>query len=164
MKKPISILLILLNFAVCGASANNLLQGKVVSVADGDTITVLDHNKTQHKIRLLGIDAPEKSQAFGEKSKQALAEMVHGQTVEVAYNKRDKYGRIVGKVLLGSEDVCHQQIKSGLAWHYKKYQGEQSPEDRSAYSDSERTAQSQNVGLWADAQPLAPWDYRKNKR
>ena len=161
MKKFLSFLLIFINFAVGNASAENILQGKVVSVADGDTITVLDANKTQHKIRLQGIDAPEKAQAFGEKSKQALHGLVHGKTVQVAFTKKDKYGRIVGKVFLDTQDICHQQIKAGLAWHYKKYQDEQPEEDQSAYSTSELTAKRQRLGLWSEPQPLPPWDYRK---
>jgi endonuclease YncB( thermonuclease family) len=161
MKIFLSLLLIFLNFAFVNANAENILQGKVVSVADGDTITVLDVNKTQHKIRLQGIDAPEKAQAFGEKSKQSLHDMVHGKTVQVFFTKTDKYGRIVGKVFLDTQDICHQQIKSGLAWHYKKYQNEQPQEDQSAYSASELTAKSQRLGLWSDASPIAPWDYRK---
>lgn len=161
MKIFLSLLLIFLNFSVANASAENILQGKVVSVADGDTLTVLDVNKIQHKIRLQGIDAPEKAQAFGEKSKQSLYDMVHGKTVQVSFTKNDKYGRIVGKVFLDTQDICHQQIKSGLAWHYKKYQNEQPLEDRDAYSSSELTAQSQKVGLWSEPQPTPPWDYRK---
>jgi len=161
MKIFLSFLLIFLNFAFANAGAENILQGKVVSVADGDTITILDVNKTQHKIRLQGIDAPEKAQAFGEKSKQSLYEMVHGKTVQVSFTKNDKYGRIVGKVFLDTQDICHQQIKSGLAWHYKKYQDEQPLAERQTYSVSESNAKSQQLGLWSDAQPLAPWDYRK---
>jgi len=154
-------LLIFTNFYVANASAENILQGKVVKVADGDTITILDVNKTQHKIRLQGIDAPEKTQAFGEKSKQSLYDMVHGKTVQVSFTKNNKYGRIVGKVFLDTQDICHQQIKSGLAWHYIKYQDEQPEEDRSAYSTSELTAKNQQLGLWSEPQPMPPWDYRK---
>ena len=161
MKIFLSLLLIFTNFYVANASAENILQGKVVKVADGDTITILDVNKTQHKIRLQGIDAPEKAQAFGEKSKQSLYDMVHGKTVQVSFTKNDKYGRIVGKVFLDTQDICHQQIKSGLAWHYKKYQDEQPEEDRSAYSTSELTAKNQQLGLWSEPQPMPPWDYRK---
>jgi len=157
------VLKLFLFFAVFSASATNLLQGRVVSVADGDTITILDASNTQHKIRLQGIDAPEKAQAFGEKSKQALHALVHSKTVEVSFTKNDKYGRIVGKVFLGTQDICHEQIKTGLAWHYAKYQNEQPPEDREAYSASERSAKSQKLGLWSDDQPVPPWDYRKNK-
>ena len=158
MKLLLSFLLI---FSVCTASASKILQGKVVSVADGDTITVLDAEKTQHKIRLQGIDAPEKAQAFGAKSKQALYEMVHGKTVQVSFEKSDKYGRILGKVLLDGQDICHQQIKAGLAWHYKKYQNQQPLADRDAYSASETAAKNEKLGLWSDPRPLAPWDFRK---
>lgn len=158
MKLLLSFLLI---FSVCTASASKILQGKVVSVADGDTITVLDAEKTQHKIRLQGIDAPEKAQAFGAKSKQALYEMVHGKTVQVSFEKSDKYGRILGKVLLDGQDICHQQIKAGLAWHYKKYQNQQPLVDREAYSASETAAKSEKLGLWSDPRPVAPWDFRK---
>ena len=158
MKLLLSFLLI---FSVCTASASKILQGKVVSVADGDTITVLDAEKTQHKIRLQGIDAPEKAQAFGAKSKQALYEMVHGKTVKVSFEKSDKYGRILGKVLLDGQDICHQQIKAGLAWHYKKYQNQQPLADRDAYSASETAAKNEKLGLWSDPRPVAPWDFRK---
>ena len=158
MKLLLSFLLI---FSVCTASASKILQGKVVSVADGDTITVLDAEKTQHKIRLQGIDAPEKAQAFGAKSKQALYEMVHGKTVQVSFEKSDKYGRILGKVLLDGQDICHQQIKAGLAWHYKKYQNQQPIADRDAYSASETAAKNEKLGLWSDPRPVAPWDFRK---
>ena len=158
MKLLLSFLLI---FSVCTASASKIIQGKVVSVADGDTITVLDAEKTQHKIRLQGIDAPEKAQAFGAKSKQALYEMVHGKTVQVSFEKSDKYGRILGKVLLDGQDICHQQIKAGLAWHYKKYQNQQPIADRDAYSASETAAKNEKLGLWSDPRPMAPWDFRK---
>jgi endonuclease YncB( thermonuclease family) len=161
MKIFLSFLLIFVNFPFVNARAENILQGKVVSVADGDTITVLDVNKTQFKIRLQGIDAPEKAQAFGEKSKQSLHDMVHGKTVQVSFTKNDKYGRIVGKVFLDTQDICHQQIKSGLAWHYKKYQNEQPQEDRDTYSASELKAQSQKLGLWSEPLPIPPWDFRK---
>jgi endonuclease YncB( thermonuclease family) len=158
MKLLMSFLLI---FSVCTASASKILQGKVVSVADGDTITVLDAEKNQHKIRLQGIDAPEKAQAFGAKSKQALYEMVHGKTVQVSFEKSDKYGRILGKVLLDGQDICHEQIKAGLAWHYKKYQNQQPLVDRDAYSASETAAKNEKLGLWSDPRPVAPWDFRK---
>ena len=158
MKLLLSFLLI---FSVCTASASKILQGKVVSVAAGDTITVLDAEKTQHKIRLQGIDAPEKAQAFGAKSKQALYEMVHGKTVQVSFEKSDKYGRILGKVLLDGQDICLQQIKAGLAWHYKKYQNQQPLADRDAYSASETAAKNEKLGLWSDPRPVAPWDFRK---
>jgi endonuclease YncB( thermonuclease family) len=140
------------------------LQGKVVSVADGDTITVLDGNKTQHKIRLQGIDAPEKAQAFGQKSKQSLHQLVHSKLVTVEFEKKDKYGRTVGKVLLNGTDVCLEQIKLGMAWHYKQYQSEQSKEDREIYAQAEQFANLQAIGLWRDKNPMSPWDFRKQTK
>lgn len=139
------------------------LQGKVVNVADGDTLTVLDDQKAQHKIRLQGIDAPEKSQPFGQKSKQSLSHLVHSQIVTVEFQKKDKYGRTVGKVLLNGTDVCLEQIKLGMAWHYKQYQSEQPKEDRETYAQAELTARTQAVGLWKDKSPTPPWEFRRQR-
>jgi endonuclease YncB( thermonuclease family) len=140
------------------------LQGKVVSVADGDTITVLDSQKAQHKIRLQGIDAPERAQAFGNKSKQSLHEMVHGKQVTVDYQKKDKYGRVVGKILLNNTDVCLEQLKRGMAWHYKQYANEQPKEDQETYSLAEQQAKTEFKGLWKDKQPVPPWEFRKQNK
>lgn len=140
------------------------LQGKVVSVADGDTVTVLDSQKTQYKIRLQGIDAPERAQAFGNKSKQSLHEMVHGKQVTVDYQKKDKYGRVVGKILLNNTDVCLEQLKRGMAWHYKQYANEQPKEDQETYSLAEQQAKTELKGLWKDKQPVPPWEFRKQNK
>lgn len=137
------------------------LEGKVVGMADGDTITVLEANNTQHKIRLQGIDAPEKAQAFGQKSKQSLHQLIHNKQVSVEFQKKDKYGRIVGKVLHEGTDVCLEQIKLGMAWHYKQYASEQSKEDRETYALAELRAQSQKIGLWKDTNAIPPWEFRK---
>jgi endonuclease YncB( thermonuclease family) len=109
------------------------LTGRVVKVADGDTITILDSKNKQHKIRLQGIDALERSQPYGRKSGKYLSDGVAGKQVTVDYRKRDRYKRIVGKVLLNGHDMNLRQIKAGLAWHYKKYQREQTPEDRQRF-------------------------------
>ena len=140
------------------------LQGKVIKVTDGDTVNVLTSDNETHKIRLSGIDAPEKKQAFGNRSKQALADLIDGKTVSVEYNKLDRYQRVVGKITFNSQDVNLRQIKLGLAWHYKKYEKEQDVEDRSIYANAEYLAQRDKVGLWFDTNPIAPWDYRKQKR
>jgi endonuclease YncB( thermonuclease family) len=152
----------LLLFLACKLNAATL-QGKVVSVADGDTVTVLDDNKTQHKIRLQGIDAPEKSQPYGQKSKQSLSNLVHSKIVTVEFEKKDKYGRTVGKVLLNGTDVCLEQIKLGMAWHYKKYESEQPKEDREIYARTEQAAKAQSVGLWKDKSPTPPWEFRRQQ-
>jgi len=147
--------------ACCFQISAATVQGKVVGVADGDTITVLDAQNTQHKIRLQGIDAPEKAQPFGNKSKQSLHEMVHGKQVLVDYQKKDKYGRVVGKVLLNSVDVCLEQVKRGMAWHYKQFANEQSKTDQEGYAQAELTAQAQSIGLWKEKSPTPPWVFRK---
>ncbi len=148
-------------FASHLAFAANALEGKVVGVADGDTITVLDASKNQHRIRLTGIDAPEKSQAFGEKSKQNLSKMVYGKQVAVLWDKKDRYDRILGKVLTDWGDVNLAQVEDGMAWHYKRYMNDQSMKDQLAYDDAERTARRLKKGLWADAVPTPPWDWRR---
>jgi len=137
------------------------IEGLVVGVADGDTITVLDQQKHSYKIRLQGIDAPEKNQAFGEKSKQSLHDLVHSKQVRIEYDKEDKYGRIVGKVTLEDIDICLQQLELGMAWHYKKYQNEQSVSDRALYSETELKSKSLKLGLWTEDMPMPPWEFRK---
>ena len=157
MKKLILVLFLFLsNFANA-----KTIEGLVVGVADGDTITVLDQQKNTYKIRLQGIDAPEKKQAFGEKSKQSLHDLVHSKQVRIEYDKEDKYGRIVGKVTVEDVDVCLQQLVLGMAWHYKKYQNEQSVSDRALYSETELTSKSLKLGLWTDDTPMPPWEFRK---
>lgn len=158
MKPPIVALLLCSIWA--GTLYGETLQGKVIGISDGDTITVLDGSKTQHKIRLAGIDAPEKSQAFGERSKQHLSELVFGKIVTVDWNKTDKYGRTVGKVIVNGQDANLSQMQAGLAWHYKQYEKEQLPSDRSVYAQAEIDARVRKVGLWGDAAPTPPWDFR----
>ena len=148
---------------VSQAQAETLL-GKVIHVQDGDSITVLDDTRTQHKIRLTGIDAPERRQAFGNVAKESLAEQVAGQSVAVEWDKVDRYGRKVGKVLLGGLDSNLVQVKRGLAWHYKKYEREQSPADRQSYAVAEAEARAAKLGLWRDAAPLPPWHFRRKGR
>lgn len=138
-------------------------SGEVVSVSDGDTITVLDSGKVQHKIRLTGIDAPEKKQPFGNRSKQSLSDMVFNKTVTVETDKRDRYGRELGKVLAGGKDVNLEQVRAGMAWHYKAYERTQSATDRQAYADAENVAKAAKRGLWLDADPTPPWEWRHRK-
>ena len=150
------------------------LQGKVVKVADGDTVTIIDDSGKKHRIRLMGIDAPEKNQSYGDVSTQGLVELVSGKTVTIEYNKRDRYERIVGKILVNPSgdvfcmvldcikkiDAGLEQIKAGLAWHYKYYQMEQSEGDRRLYSEAESEARAKQIGLWKSEEPMAPWEWR----
>jgi endonuclease YncB( thermonuclease family) len=159
---PKTLLLILALFSTVASA--DLIKGNVVGVADGDTITILDEQKTRHKIRLMGIDAPEKGQPYGDASKRSLSDLAFGQLVVVDYNKRDRYGRVVGKVTRNGKDLNVEQVRRGLAWHYKQYQNEQELDDRSLYANEEYLAQRDRRGLWADKEPVAPWDYRRAKR
>jgi len=134
------------------------IRGKVVSIADGDTITVLDQNKVQHKIRLEGIDAPEKGQAFGAKSKEMLGALVGEKEVIVTWSKKDRYGRILGDVQIGETLVNLALVTEGMAWHYKQFSDSQS------LSDAEDAARKSRKGLWTDDAPIPPWEYRKRKR
>ncbi len=149
--------------ALASAMANTL-SGRVVGVSDGDTVTILDASKRTHKIRLLGIDSPEKKQPFGERAKQSLSDLVYNKQVNVEGGKPDRYGRALGKIVLDGQDINLEQIRRGMAWHYKQYARDQSPQDRIAYAEAEATARAQRAGLWQDAQPVPPWSFRREGR
>jgi endonuclease YncB( thermonuclease family) len=136
----------------------------VVGVSDGDTLTLQDSLHARHRIRLAGIDAPETAQPYGDSSKRHLSDLVFGESVTVEYEKYDRYGRIVGKILKGGRDASLEQLRAGLAWHYKQYQREQSRADRSAYAAFETAAQQARAGLWRDPAPVPPWTWRLETR
>ncbi len=146
------------------SSGPQTLPGRVVAIADGDTITILDSANTQHRIRLQGIDAPESHQAFGEQSSQSLSGMIFGKDVSVTYQKIDQYGRLVGKIILDGKDINLEQVKAGMAWHYKFYEDEQSPEDRELYAKAEAEARASRRGLWQDSNPIEPYQFRKQEK
>ncbi len=135
-----------------------LLRGKVIYVADGDTIGVLDEKKTTHRIRLEGIDAPESGQAYGEKSRQALNRLVYGKQVLVTYEKTDTYGRILGQVYLEGQWINRQLIADGWAWHYRHFSGD------AELAKTQTDAEAKHVGLWKDAQPQQPWRFRLDEK
>ncbi len=132
------------------------LSGKVVSVADGDTITILTPEKEQVKIRLVEIDAPEKDQPYGQNSKKALSDLVFGKDVTVEWDKTDKYKRTLGRVFVGDTDVNLQQVKQGAAWAYTQYL----TDDRIKQAETE--ARNAKAGLWAlqADQIMPPWEWR----
>ncbi|MCV2355359.1 thermonuclease family protein [Paucibacter sp. B2R-40] len=145
-----------------GCQAETIV-GKVVGVADGDTVTVLDGDRIQHKIRLSGIDAPEKKQPFGQKSKESLSGLIFGKAVSVDTTKKDRYGREIGKVLVDGKDANLEQLNRGMAWHYKAYAKEQPLTDRQQYAATEQSARDAKRGLWHDLEPIPPWEFRHNK-
>ncbi len=131
-------------------------SGKVVGVADGDTITVL-HSGKGERIRLHGIDCPEKRQAFGNRAKQFASALVFGKTVTVSVLDVDHYGRTVGEVILPDGRVLnHELVKGGLAWWYRRY----APDD-GTLAQLEADAKAAKRGLWADPDPVPPWEWRR---
>ena len=151
-------LLIFLSIFSLPANAE-LIHSIVTGVYDGDTITL----QTGEKIRLAGIDAPEIKQPFGIESRDALRTAVLNQPVTVSWSKVDKYKRKVGKIYFRRIDQNYLQVRSGLAWHYKAYQGEQSNRDRVRYARAEIEARTARLGLWSQDNPVAPWEWRKTK-
>lgn len=133
------------------------LSGKIIAVTDGDTIKLLV-NKKSITVRLEGIDAPESKQSFGARSKQALSEMIFGKDVVVKKTGDDRYSRTLGFIFLGDTDINAKMVEDGWAWHYKKYN------DEERLASLEREARSAKRGLWADPNPLAPWEYRTRQR
>ncbi|MCE9630843.1 MAG: thermonuclease family protein [Planctomycetia bacterium] len=127
---------------------------RVVGVSDGDTVTCLDENNQQQKVRLAEIDAPEIGQDYGKNSREALAGMVFGKTVEVVDDGRDRYGRWIGHLSVDGMDVNRQMVATGNAWHYAAYSTDQN------LAALQAQAQSQRIGLWSQPNPTSPWDYR----
>lgn len=136
------------------------LPGRVVRVVDGDTI-VLEAGTERHRVRLAGIDAPEKNQPWGEASTRELRRQIAGRDVTVEWSKRDRYDRLIGVVRLDGEDVNLDMVDRGMAWHFKRYQAEQAPEDRKLYTAAEIDAQAARRGLWSEGDPVAPWEWRR---
>jgi endonuclease YncB( thermonuclease family) len=134
------------------------ITGQVVGVADGDTITLLDKDQGTTKIRLHQIDAPEKKQDFGQRSKQSLSALIYGKEVRIDVADIDKYGRTIGKIWLGPMDINLEQVKLGMAWVYDKYATEP------AYFAAERAARMSRIGLWNQPNPQPPWEYRHPNR
>jgi endonuclease YncB( thermonuclease family) len=168
LKHLIFAVLLLAPLSACA----DILSGRVVRVVDGDTVYVLDAAKTQHKIRLAGIDAPERGQPFGRRSKERMAELVAGKHADVDWYKEDRWGRLIGTIWVATPECraapCPKTldaglglITSGLAWHFRKYAHEQSAEGRERYAFAEEEARAKGAGLWADPDPIAPWDWRR---
>jgi endonuclease YncB( thermonuclease family) len=157
--------LALLAVVVLGSAqaAEWTLTGRVVAVADGDTLTVLDDTKRQHKIRLAGIDAPERRQAFGQRSRERLGKLVHQKRVEARCHKIDRYKREVCAVFQDSRDVGLRMVGEGMAWWYREYANEQSAEDQKLYESAEDTARTARRGLWYDKTPIPPWEWRRKR-
>lgn len=153
--KPATLLIFLL-VAITAQAAT--LQGKVVHIADGDTLTILVNGNKQIKIRLAGIDTPEEAQPFGNKAKQTLAALTFLKQVLVEVETKDRYGRSVGVVIVNGLDANAELVRQGKAWVYRKYAS-----DQRLYA-LEAEAKQARRGLWASDKPIEPWSWRKGKR
>nr|WP_313093078.1 thermonuclease family protein [Moraxella sp. CTOTU48268] len=131
---------------------------KVVGISDGDTLTCLTNDKSQIKVRLNQIDAPEKSQAFGTAAKQALSGYVFGKTIGLKTNGTDKYGRTIAEVFVGDKNINKAMVADGYAWAYREYMTDND------YGDLETSARSDTKGLWSEPNPIYPSDFRRGKR
>ena len=129
------------------------ISGQVVKISDGDTITILTQERQQVKVRLYGIDAPEKKQPYGQKSKQFLSNLIAGRSVEIQEKGKDRYKRVLGIVYLDGQDINEQMVLNGYAWAYRKFSKK--------YTAQESKAKSQKLGLWQSSDPIPPWEWRK---
>jgi endonuclease YncB( thermonuclease family) len=171
-QRVLCVLALLLQCHALSASAA-ALEGRVVHVADGDSLTVLDEQNRQHKVRLAGIDAPERGQPFGKRAATELASLAKNKRVIVDWSKTDRYRRIIGVVWVAPGDcnICKPTVDvglaligDGLAWHYRAYEREQSIDGRRDYRQAEAEARARQAGLWTETDPTPPWDWRRARR
>jgi endonuclease YncB( thermonuclease family) len=150
----------LLFLAAALAPAAELRSITVVGVTDGATITVRD-GKRNYKVRLAGIDAPEKGQSFANTSRQNLISLAHEKQAIVDCYKTDQYKRQVCRVWVGGKDVALAQVQAGLAWHYRRFEKEQTSAERIAFAKAEEEARASRFGLWKSDKPVPPWEFRQ---
>jgi endonuclease YncB( thermonuclease family) len=134
------------------------LRGKVVAIADGDTLTLLTPEKRQVRVRLYGIDAPERRQPWGTRARQALADLAFRQNARVVVMDTDRYGRAVGRVYVGPVDVSAEMVRQGMAWVYARYNRDP------VLPRLETEARAAQRGLWRDPSPAPPWEWRRRER
>lgn len=159
----ISLLFALLSLLISPSAyaSTSTFTGKVINVADGDTITILTQNDEKIKIRLAGIDCPESFQVHGEKAKQYLTSMVDGKRVRIEPETVDQYGRTVGMVLVNGANINEQIVSNGHGWVFRKYCTADYCKD---WLKSEEKARKAGAGLWQDANPKPPWEWRAAQR
>jgi endonuclease YncB( thermonuclease family) len=140
------------------------IHGRITGIVDGDTVNVLILGKQQIRVRLAFVDAPEKGQAFGQRAKQAMSELVFGKDVKLRPHTIDRYGRLVARVLVDNQDAGFELLKQGLCWVYEQYMPEASPDIQASYQQAQAVAREQKFGLWSDPFPVPPWDWRKGEK
>jgi micrococcal nuclease len=151
------IILILLILSLSNINGQNSLLYEVIGIKDGDTIEILTPDKKKITIRLNGIDAPEKKQAYGQRSKENLSKIIFRKQVKIKSFGNDKYRRVIADIFIDSTNVNYLQVSEGFAWHYKKYSKDEK------LAQLENQAQEQKLGLWKDDNPIPPWEFRKKK-
>ena len=153
MQFKLTVLLLLLSTSLHAQS----YSGKVTAVKDGDTIEMLVNGKAM-RIRLFGIDSPEKGQPFAQKARQYTADLCFGKTVKAVQRSRDPYGRVVADVYLPDKRLLNETlVRNGYAWHFKKFSKSE------PLATAEREAKAAKRGLWTEPSPVAPWNWRKQK-
>ncbi len=135
------------------------MSGRVLKVADGDTITIVDKRGEKQKIRFFGIDSPEFDQAYYRAARNTMTKLVSGQTVTIDVKDTDRYGRTVGVVYVNGQNVNEKMVRSGYAWWYRRYD----PENQ-ALKEAQKQARAEGLGLWQDADPMPPWEWRASQR
>ena len=136
----------------------------LVSVTDGDTFEIRDAAGHTWRVRVAGIDAPERSQPYGREARAHLAELLSEGPLRLEVRKLDRYGRLVADAFAGASDAGRAMLKAGAAWHYRRYAHEQPPPQRRAYEAAERDARAALRGLWRQPSPEPPWAYRARRR
>lgn len=150
-------------FLLLAAGAVNA-QWQIDKVLDGDSIVLRDRNGQRLSVRLAGIDAPERGQAYADRSRQNLRNLTTNCTPEWIFQKIDRYGRSIGLIFCDGRDLGQAQLETGLAWHFSRYAKEQRFEQRTAYLNAQLRAQRAGIGLWRDAEPMPPWSFREQRR
>ena len=154
----LKLFLVTLIFLFSLSAQASIIRGVVVKIADGDSLTLLTDSNKQIRIRLAGIDTPERKQSFGNTAKNALVKLVFQKEVKIKVRTKDRYGRTVGIVFLDNQNVNYELVRKGMAWAYKRYT------DNELLYKLEDEAKKRRIGLWADENPIAPWDWRRGKR
>jgi|TARA_B110000971_G_C19647256_1_gene336189 endonuclease YncB( thermonuclease family) len=155
---------IIINFIFFSTQVFADIEGVIYRVIDADTVIIESEEGAKYKVRLLGIDAPEIKQNYGKESTRYLSSMVLGKFLVVTGSKKDRYKRLLGKLVLGGNDINLNLIKNGMAWHYKRFKNSQDRKDQFLYSNAEKYAKVNKLGLWSKEAPIAPWRWRKNKK
>jgi len=140
------------------------IEGNISRVVDADTIVIESEKGVKYKVRLLGIDAPEIKQVYGKEATKYLSNLILGKALVIIGSNKDSYKRLLGKLVLDGYDINLNLVKNGMAWHYKRYQGSQDKKDQFLYSNAEKYAKLNKLGLWSKISPISPWHWRENNK